>query len=99
MRLGIAKQASILSICKPGDTILAARNCHVSVSSGLILADVNVQWVMPEISSDFKIAMDITVSALQHSIERAHQKNISPKAVIIVSPTYFGVCSDVEGKS
>ena len=36
---------------------------------------------------------------LKLKLEELHAIGTAPKAVIVVSPTYFGTCSDVSGKA
>jgi arginine decarboxylase len=83
--------AAILAICVPGDTMILPRNVHQSVISGLILAGVNPVFVLPDYDRDLDIAHGVSVT----TIAQALQKHPDAKAVLIVSPTYYGVCCDV----
>jgi arginine decarboxylase len=83
--------AAILAICLPGDRIILPRNVHQSVISGLILAGVDPVFVLPEYDAAIDIAHGVSVTA----IAQALQKYPSTKAILIVSPTYYGVCCDV----
>jgi arginine decarboxylase len=83
--------AAILATCNPGDTIILPRNVHQSVISGLILGGANPVFVMPEYNADWDIAHGVTTE----SIDQALQQHPQTKAVLIVSPTYYGVCCNV----
>jgi arginine decarboxylase len=83
--------AAILATCHPGDTIIIPRNIHQSVISGLILAGANPVFVMPEYDADWDIAHGVTATAIDQTLQHHPQA----KAVLIVSPTYYGVCADV----
>ena len=83
--------ASILAVCNPGDSVLVPRNVHRSVISGLILSGANPVFMMPEYDERLGIAHGITVNTIANHL--IHNPKI--KAVLIVNPTYYGVCSDV----
>lgn len=82
----------IMAVTNPGDKIIVQRDCHKSVISGMILADVAPIYVKPEICSKLLLSMAIT----PQSIEKALEKHPDAKAVIITYPSYYGICSDIE---
>lgn len=81
--------AAVNSIVKAGDTILMARNSHKSVYNAVEIAKANVEYVLPEYD-EFGIAKGITAEQVKSKI------NDSIKLVIITSPTYEGVESEVD---
>lgn len=83
--------AGIRSICKEGDTILVARNCHKSVFNALELARLCPVYVMPQIFDNFFGAVT------PRSVQEAFDNNPNIKAVVLTSPTYEGVISDIKG--
>lgn len=84
--------ASILSTCKEGDQLIVARNAHHSVWSALVLAGVSPIYVTPKyIDSE-----DMLGSIDEETIENAFREYPNAKGVLIVSPTYEGVVSDIE---
>lgn len=83
--------AAILSCVSDGDKILAARNCHKSVISGIMLSGAEPVFVYPEIT-DFKVAGGIN----PEKVKTALNENKNVRAVVIVSPTYEGIVSDVK---
>ncbi len=83
--------AAILAICNSGDTIILPRNVHQSVISGLILGGANPVFVMPEYDAAWDIAHGVTAASIAHALQQHPQT----KAVLIVSPTYYGVCCDI----
>ena len=84
--------ASILATCGPNDKILVSRNCHHSVWSGLILAGCNPIYISPNYNYEHGLMTDIDALG----IEKALKDNEDIKAVLIVSPTYEGIVSDIE---
>ncbi|AFZ47363.1 arginine decarboxylase [Cyanobacterium stanieri PCC 7202] len=84
--------ASILATCGEGDKIIVPRNVHQSVIYGLILSGAIPIFINPEYDKNFDICYG--VSAQQ--IEMALQSHGDVKAVMIVSPTYHGVCTNIK---
>ncbi|MEA5502465.1 aminotransferase class I/II-fold pyridoxal phosphate-dependent enzyme [Halotia wernerae UHCC 0503] len=84
-------EAAILATCGTGDKIILSRNVHSSAIAGLILSGAIPIFLNPEYDSVLDIAHSITPSALQFTLER----HPDAKAVLIVYPTYYGVCGDL----
>lgn len=74
-----------------GEEILMARNCHKSVYHAAYLRQYKVTYLWPSIIEEFDIFDAIRPS----QVEEALEKNSKIRAVIIVSPTYEGIISDV----
>src|SRR6476469_5577132 len=83
--------AAILATCGPGDKIILPRNIHSSALSGLILSGAIPIFVNPEYNSDWDIANSITPEATASALEQ----HPDAKAVMMVYPTYHGVCGDL----
>jgi arginine decarboxylase len=84
-------EAAILATCRTGDKIILPRNVHSSVISGLILSGAIPIFINPEYDEDLDIAYSIT----PESLKAALAKHPDTKAVLIVYPTYDGVCGDL----
>lgn len=84
-------EAMVLATCRPGDTLIVPRNCHQSVIAALILAGVHPIFVTPEVDPQWGLAHGVTPDAVATALQ-AHPE---AAAVLLVSPTYYGVCSDV----
>ncbi len=85
-------EAAILTSCNDGDKIILPRNVHSSVISGLILSGAIPIFINPEYDANLEIAHSITVE----SLEKALEKHPDAKAVMMVYPTYYGVCGDIK---
>ncbi|EKQ67050.1 arginine/lysine/ornithine decarboxylase [Leptolyngbyaceae cyanobacterium JSC-12] len=83
--------AAILATCNPGEKIILPRNVHQSAISGLILSGAIPVFVNPEYDAD----LDIPHSVPPAEIAQALAHHPDTKAVLIVSPTYYGVCGDI----
>lgn len=69
-----------------GKRILVARNSHKSVLSGAALAGHELINLFPDLCTGRIIPEDVNVALSENKVD----------AVFITSPTYYGVCSDVE---
>ena len=86
--------AAIAALCNIGDKILVARNCHKSVYHAIELLGLDPIYIYPEID-EYGICKGIT----KEQIENIITKETSIKAMVLVSPTYEGRVSDIEGIS
>ncbi len=83
--------AAIVATCGPGDKIILPRNIHSSAISGLILSGAMPIFVSPEYDRTWDLANSITPAAAAAAL----QQHPDAKAVMMVYPTYHGVCGDV----
>lgn len=80
-----------ISACiKPGGKLLMSRNCHKSVYHGVYLRNLKPVYVMPEIT-EFGIMGSLSPDKVKTLLEE--QPDI--QAILVVSPTYDGVVSDI----
>lgn len=86
-----AIHAMLTAALSPGDKVLTARNIHRSVLGGLILVGAEPIYVQPSYDVDFGIALNLTTESVEHAV-REHP---TVKALIVTSPNYYGVASDL----
>lgn len=86
-------EAMIISTAFEGEKIMIARNAHKSAMMGLILSGAQPVYVMPEILDEWGIQGGIT----PQNVRDAFEKNPDCKALFLVSPSYYGIVSDLEG--
>lgn len=82
--------AMLLSVLKPGDTILLNEDSHISVINACTVIGIKIRILEKEFNDDFLIpgkVEDISKYLLKYS-------DIS--AVLITSPNYYGVVSDTK---
>ena len=84
--------ASILSQTNKGDKILIARNCHRSVYNAIVLGELSPVYVNPEKVEGYRFAGGIEVN----KIEQKLLENSDIKVVVITSPTYEGIVSNIK---
>ncbi|ESA36046.1 arginine decarboxylase [Leptolyngbya sp. Heron Island J] len=85
-------EAALLATCGPGDKVIVPRNAHQSVVSGLILSGAMPVWIAPMHDPEWQLALGLNVNMMASTLSQ----NPDAKAVVVVSPTYEGVCSDIE---
>lgn len=76
-------------------TILISRNCHKSVYNGILLNELKTEYLYPQILESLGIQGGI----LPEDVEKKLKENPKIQAVVIVSPTYDGMVSDIEAIS
>ncbi|MBR5112502.1 MAG: aminotransferase class V-fold PLP-dependent enzyme [Clostridia bacterium] len=86
--------ASVYALTKRGDTVIIARNCHKSVYHACEIRNLNVKYIYPPVSDD-----GVFLSVPPESIVTALEEYPAAKLVIITSPTYEGVISDIKSIS
>ncbi len=84
--------AAISSVCNPGDKIVVARNCHKAVYHAIRLLRLRSVYVMPDWNEKLQMFGGVSPDTVKKSLKM----HPDAKAVLIVSPTYEGVVSDVE---
>jgi arginine decarboxylase len=55
------------------------------------------QWVLPWVVDEWDMAHNVDPSELENAFKKAAAANRPAAAALIVSPTYFGVVSDIAG--
>ncbi len=83
--------SSILCSCNEDDFVLAGRNSHKSLFSGITFAKCNVEYIYPTLLNN-----NIIGGISPTDVENAILKNDKIKAVFITSPTYEGIVSDIK---
>lgn len=87
--------ASILASVPKGKKLIMARNCHKSVFNALTLGDIQPVYAYPEMIEEYGISGRIS----PEEIETLLLSNPDAEAVILPSPNYYGICSDIEAIS
>ncbi|MBQ2095173.1 MAG: arginine decarboxylase, partial [Firmicutes bacterium] len=86
-------QVMVITTSHGGDKIAIPRNAHKSVLMGLIIGGGKPVYIMPQIEPEWGLHGGITPG----QVEEMFQQNPDCKGVLVVSPTYYGITSDLEG--
>ena len=84
--------SAVAGVTRRGDTVLVARNCHKSVYHAIEMFGLNPVYLMP----GFDLSLQLNTEVSAEDVRTALKKEPGIRAVVIVSPTYDGVVSDVE---
>ncbi|MBR5315607.1 MAG: aminotransferase class V-fold PLP-dependent enzyme [Firmicutes bacterium] len=84
--------ASILTCVPRGGKLIMARNCHKSIFNGLLMAGASPAYLHPEMIEEYGISGEISLS----SVKAALEEHPDASAVILPSPNYYGICSDIK---
>lgn len=84
-------EAAVLASCSPGEKLILPRNAHRSAISALILSGAVPVWLEPAWDAEWEIAHAVAPETVATALEQ----HPDAKAVLLVSPTYYGVCGDL----
>lgn len=84
-------QCMMMAALNPGEKIAIPRNSHKSALGGLIMSGAMPVYMQPEVSETLHMDHGVT----PETVEATLQANPDVKAVYIVSPTYYGVQSNL----
>ncbi len=83
--------SAVLGVTNKHDTILVARNCHKSVYHAIYMNELDPVYVYPGFNTKFQLNTEICAEDVKNALD----KEPKIQAVILVSPTYDGVVSDI----
>ncbi|MCQ2552534.1 MAG: aminotransferase class I/II-fold pyridoxal phosphate-dependent enzyme [Clostridia bacterium] len=86
-------ETAVMTCCGGGRKMAIPRNAHKSALMGLILGGGNPVYIMPGLEPTWGLHGGITPAQAEEMFE----KNPDCKGLMVVSPTYFGVTSDIKG--
>lgn len=89
--------AAIHATCRQGSYILMGRNCHKSVYHAVNLLRLHPVYFTPEMVENTDIYGDITPDDIREHLIYMQENGNRPSAVILTSPTYEGIVSDIKG--
>lgn len=65
--------AAVLATCRPGDTLILPRNCHLSCFNALVLSGAAPRWLTPVYDKDFEAAQCLTAEGVRRAIEEERE--------------------------
>ena len=98
--------SAVFAATENGGKILTARNCHKAVYHAICLNRLEAEYLYPEEITEFRINGGIRAEDVRKALEKdamrcagnsgdVRGKNTKIQAVLITSPTYEGVVSDI----
>jgi arginine/lysine/ornithine decarboxylase len=83
--------ALLLATLGPGDEVVIGRDVHTSLLTALVLTGARPVWVAPKLHPDLDVGLGLDPADIAATLD-AHP---AAKLVALVSPTYWGVSSDL----
>lgn len=87
-----AVQSMIMAVCEEGEKIIMPRNVHKSAINALILSGAIPVYINPGVNNNLGISLGMSVDDVKTTIE----ENPDAKAIFIINPTYYGICSNIK---
>lgn len=90
---------SAIASCVPrGGWLMMARNCHKSVYHAALLGGLKTVYLYPPMEKNFSFCGGLDAEYIKKELDAFYEMHPGEKvhAVIITSPTYEGVMSDVK---
>ncbi len=82
---------ALAAVARPGDTVLLAQNAHKAEFAGALFMGLDVGVIPVTIDRDWDLEHGVDPAALS----AAFASHPEAKAVVVVSPSYHGVTSDI----
>ena len=86
-------QAFLLATVRPGDKVIVSRDLHKSLLVALILTGAVPVYLSPRLHPELNVGLGI----LADEVAAALELHPEAKLIVLVSPSYCGVASDLEG--
>ncbi|OLR56377.1 hypothetical protein BHK98_10035 [Hornefia porci] len=83
--------AAVMASVPAGGRLILARNCHKAVYNALSLAGAQPVYAFPEMLPEYGITGEIRPEEVRRCVAAAPDVS----AVLIPSPNYYGICSDI----
>lgn len=95
--------SAISSVAGEGKVLLMARNCHKAVYHAAFLNRMNVRYLYPELLPEYDLTGAVKPEEVRKAIiHTLRERNVHPAkaseviaGIVITSPTYDGICSDI----
>src|SRR3954470_3269525 len=89
----LSVKASMLAVAGPGEKLLISRNAHKSVMAAVIVNGTDPVWVHPQFDQERRLAHPPEPG----DVRRALEAEPDAKGMLLISPTDWGTCADIEG--
>ena len=86
-----AVQAMIFGTLQAGDSVMIPRNAHRSVIAGLILSGATPIFLPVDFDEELCLPLNVSIETIGRAIKKFPQA----RAVLLVSPNYYGVAADL----
>ena len=88
----LSVKAAMLAVAGGEGELLVSRDAHKSVVAGLVFGGIRPQWIRPRYDERLHLAHPPS----PRQVEEAWQRHPDAAGALIVSPTPYGTCADIE---
>lgn len=90
--------SAVAACVKTGGWLMMGRNCHKAVYHAALLGRLNTIYMYPDVKEDFSFFDGFRLDTIRNEVEIFYNTHPGEKlgAVIITSPTYEGIISEVK---
>lgn len=88
----------IRAACPRNSRVLIARNCHKSVIHGALINTLSTDFIMPSVN-EYGFQGQLDPEIVYKTMKEAYECGQKYSALIMTSPTYEGISSDIENIS
>jgi arginine/lysine/ornithine decarboxylase len=85
--------AYLMAAIRPGDKVIVSRDLHKSLLVALILTGAVPIYLSPRLHSELNVGLGVTAKEVAHVLD----EHPDARLVVLVSPSYCGVASDLAG--
>jgi arginine decarboxylase len=89
----LSVKAAMLAVAGVSGDLVVSRDAHKSVTAGLIFSGLQPRWIGPRWDPDLHLAHPPS----PQRVEQMWRRYPDAAAALIVSPTPYGTCADIEG--
>ncbi len=87
--------AALSAVPEQGSRIIVARNCHKAVYHAIEIRGLKPVYICPKISDAYGLCGSVLPEEVERAIRLCETDGEPAQAVVITSPTYEGVVSDI----
>lgn len=84
--------SAVLAAVSRGGKLVMARNCHKSIFNALPLGDITPVYAYPQTIEEYGVLGGISAEEIAKCLD----ENPESEAVLVPSPNYYGICSDIK---
>src|SRR3954452_21745797 len=89
----LSVKTAIMAVAGPGEKLLISRNAHKSVMAGVIVSGIVPVWVHPHFDERLALAHPPE----PEDVRWALAENPDTKGMLLITPTDWGTCADIQG--
>ncbi|MDR2849489.1 MAG: hypothetical protein LBW77_02965, partial [Verrucomicrobiota bacterium] len=86
-----SNKALLMTLLRPGETILLDRNCHKSVHHAVVMAGAIPNYLPARFNARLGVWGPVAMSDLRHAITADYPEHAKPRLLVLTTCTYEGI--------